>query len=114
MAPSLDVRLGRITLRPIPMQEKVHEHSGSRSQGASALEGMAPEEGGRPAEGRLEKAAHGAALMAQDQIEHLMTYRHYPEWVAEEVKSAEGHQQKTDRRDEHGSHLEMLRSHDAD
>jgi len=67
------------------MQEKVHEHSGSRSQGASALEGMAPEEGGRPAEGRLEKAAHGAALMAQDQIEHLMTYRHYPEWAAEEV-----------------------------
>jgi len=66
------------------------------------------------AEGRLEKAAHGAALMAQDQIEHLMTYRHYPEWAAEEVKSAEGHQQKTDRRDEHGSHLEMLRSHDAD
>ena len=66
------------------------------------------------AEGRLEKAVHGAALLAQDQIEHLMTYRHYPEWAAEEVKSAEGHQQKTDRRDEHGSHLEMLRSHDAD
>ena len=92
------------------MQEKVHEHSGSRSQGASALEGMAP----LRAEGRLEKAVHGAALLAQDQIEHLMTYRHYPEWAAEEVKSAEGHQQKTDRRDEHGSHLEMLRSHDAD
>jgi len=66
------------------------------------------------AEGRLEEAVHGAALLAQDQIEHLMTYRHYPEWAAEEVKSAEGHQQKTDRRDEHGSHLEMLRSHDAD
>jgi len=37
------------------------------------------------AEGRLEEAVHGAALLAQDQIEHLMTYRHYPEWAAEEV-----------------------------
>src|SRR3974390_3902768 len=33
------------------MKEKVHEHSGSRSQGASTLEEMAPEEGGRPASG---------------------------------------------------------------
>ena len=28
---------------------------------------------------------HGAALLAQDQIEHLMTYRHYPEWAAQEL-----------------------------
>ena len=28
---------------------------------------------------------HGAALLAQDQIEHLMTHRHCPEWAAGEL-----------------------------
>lgn len=37
------------------------------------------------AEGKLEEAVRGSALLAQDQIEHLMKYRHYREHEAEEV-----------------------------
>ena len=36
-------------------------------------------------EGQLEEALRGAALLAQDQIEFLMKYRHYQEHEAEEV-----------------------------
>jgi hypothetical protein len=37
------------------------------------------------AEGTLQEAVRGAALLAQDEIEHLMKYRHYQEHEAEEV-----------------------------
>jgi hypothetical protein len=37
------------------------------------------------AEGKFNEAAHGAALMAQDQIEHLMQHCGYSIWEAREV-----------------------------
>jgi hypothetical protein len=37
------------------------------------------------AEGKLEEAVRGAALLAQNEIEHLMKYRGYQEHEAEEV-----------------------------
>jgi hypothetical protein len=37
------------------------------------------------AEGTLAENLHGAASLAQAEIEHLMKYENYPEWAAREV-----------------------------